>query len=166
MDVISKKKAATNKIKKLREMIKEKGISPSEMLTDRAQGDSESQPSDEEVEGDEDKTLETFIRTVPETSEATKLTLSPTVPEEQFGVITPHIPPVTSVKKVVIQMDEYLKKSEVETTVDEPMFISDSISKPLEKVPSLSMTTPGSALYGTPSGNEAENDGFFATSQI
>ena len=80
MDVVSKKKAATNKIKKLRELIKEKGISPSEMLTDSAQGDSESQPSDEEVEVDEDKTLETFIRTVPETSKATKLTLSPTVP--------------------------------------------------------------------------------------
>ena len=134
--------------------MKGKGISPNEMLTDRVQGDLDSQPSDDEVEGDEDEdeTLETFIRTVPDASEATKLTLSPTVPEGQFGVITPHVPSVTSVKKVVVQMDEYLKKSEVETTVDEPMFISDSISKPLKKVPSLSMTTPGSARLRDPLG--------------
>ena len=63
------------------------------------------------------------------------MNLSAEVPEVQFEVITLRFPPVTSVKKVVIRTDEYLKKSEVEEIVEQLMFDVQSASKPLRKVP-------------------------------
>ena len=55
---------------------------------------------------DDENNPEAFIRTIQDESDAQNIASSPLLPEEQFGVITPNISPVTSVKKVVIQVDK------------------------------------------------------------
>ena len=87
MDESGRKNSANIGIKRLRKAIKEKNISSSEMLTDRTQGDVESQPSDDEIEREDDTNPESFIRTIQDESETQKVTSSPSLPKEQFGVI-------------------------------------------------------------------------------
>jgi len=152
MDDKKQRKRDKKEEKRAKKLTEKSFDSPVNPLTDHQQNDYESQSSGEENEWDGKETAGTALKAVSDAPEPVKTTLSAAVPEVQMGVITPHVPPVTSVKKVVIRTDEFLKKSEVEEYVDEPMFDVDSISRPLKKVPSTSTTTPGTARVRDPWG--------------
>ena len=138
MDDQKRRKRNKNKAREARRAAKKRSGSLSEHTEVLPQDATEVASSNEEEQWDEGESMGDALRAVPDEPEPTKTNLSSGVSEEQFGVITPHLPPVTSVKKVVIRTDEYLKKSEVEETVEELLFDVESISKPLRKVPSSS----------------------------
>ena len=110
MDDEKTRKRNKNKDREARRAAKNRSGSPGEHTEVLPQDATEVAPSDEEEQWDKGESLGDALGAVPDEPEPTKMNLSSEVSEEQFGVITPHLPPVTSVKKVVIRTDEYLKK--------------------------------------------------------